>query len=212
MRKIEELLGEAAASRRTISECEQRISALRSRRTADEKAVVDYAGIDLTNRDALLDLAARKQAIELVPAQIQQLDDRKGAAVRDLLNISYELRRALDHAASAEQSKIIKEIATLLEPYSMTMAAATGETFNPSSQAAASMPIIGSIAVAVNFTATRPNESNGIRGSAARSAETFDKSAIAYADEIEGAAKAFLSNHSSFIIEPFRSQLERARK
>lgn len=204
MMKLQDLMDKAAAVRKTIAECAARIAALHSQLDADKQAVIDCTAVDINDRESLLNLAARKQAIEVVPAQIEQLDSAIGEAARELIAVCESMRRALVEASAAEQQMIIKEITALLSPYSIIMAAPGGGSFNPAAQAAASMPIISSIAAAVNFTSQPPSEGNGTRGSAAQSAERFDAAALDFGNETEAIARRYLGNGSSLIFAPFK--------
>jgi hypothetical protein len=143
----------------------------------------------------MLRLAASKLAAEILPKQIEEVDQQKGDALRELGATCEQIRRLLVDLSAAEQEKVAKEIAALLEPYSMPMPAATGGTFSPALTAAWSMPIIASMAQASNCQSRAVNEDNAKR----HNNPAFDKEMLAFVDEVIGIAERYLSNGESFI-------------
>jgi hypothetical protein len=204
MPQLEPLLDAAInLRRRATTELDGKIAEMRDRLAALQSTKTGLADVDTSDHDAMLRLAASKLAADILPKQIEEVDSLKGDAMRSLGETCEEMRRLLIDLSAAEQEKVAKEIAALLEPYSMPMPAAGGGTFSPALTAAWSMPIISGMAQASNCQSRAVSESNTQR---IHDPARFDSEMLSFADEVFGIVERYLSNGESFIPPAYRAK------
>lgn len=203
MSQLNQLLKQASEIKSKIVGCTSRIADLRSRLTEAESTEIDYASIDTADEAAMTKLASRKLAVEILPKQIEQVDQAKGDAVRELITVGRSLRRLISELSAAEQQKIVAEIAGVLAPYSTLVPSVNGQNLDPATGAGWGMPIITTLAVATTFQLQPPVEDNVPREIRA---EVFDRDALEFANEAIGIGERYLSNGQTFVLEFFRKK------
>ena len=201
MSQLKSLLKQVGEIKSRIAGHDARLADLHTKLEAAKSAPIDYTKIDTDNQGQMIQLATRKLVVDILPAQIEQLDQTKGEAMRELAATAESLRRLIDELSAAEQQKLVTEIAGVLAPYSAPVPFGYhGQTKDPASEIASTLPIVKNVAYWATCN-TRPVDEGTFPRE--RKFEIFDRDTLAFVDEVTGIAERYLRNGESFVPEVF---------
>jgi len=199
---LQELLDRADSGQKRLLKLDKEVGRLKSKLSGLESEVPDPRSVSVDDESAMMKLAARSQAISLLPVQIEDLELQLDNAIDELLDTVEPVRVAIGELAAAEQRRIVKEISVKLRPYCVPRMEETQpgkmETVDPAISLAWRTTIISSISLSATTEPSPKNQTyNGYSEEGRRNTRKAD--AMKHADEVLGVAREFLNNGASFV-------------
>jgi hypothetical protein len=198
---LQELVEKAEQKKGRVLELDEEVERLSKKLSALQSEAPNVVAISTDDERAMLKLAARTQAISILPVQVEELVLKRSNAVLELLPPVAAVRSAIEELALAEKRLIVKEISSKLRPYSVPIETETQpgkkEMIDTAVSLAWQTTIIGTININA-FTEKPPDMTfNGY--SEEQRHEAMKKTIIDHADEVLSVARRFLDNASSFV-------------